>query len=46
MVSCNPATFARDLAILMSGGFTIRRITPVDQFLWSSHLEVVAQLSR
>lgn len=46
MVSCNPATFARDLAILVSGGFTIRRITPVDQFLWSSHLEVVAQLSR
>jgi len=45
-VSCNPATLARDLASLREGGFEIRRITPVDQFVFSHHVEVVAVLSR
>jgi len=45
-VSCNPESFARDAAILSGGGFRIGRVQPVDQFLWSSHIELVAFLSR
>ncbi len=45
-VSCNPATFARDARILADGGYGIEWIQPVDQFLWSPHLELVACLSR
>ena len=40
-VSCNPASFARDARILIDGGFQLRSVTPVDQFLFSSHLELV-----
>ncbi|MEH0071669.1 hypothetical protein V6L77_17335 [Pannonibacter sp. Pt2-lr] len=45
-VSCNPATLARDLRILIDGGFKVTRVTPVDQFLYSPHVEVVAALER
>lgn len=45
-VSCNPASFARDARILREGGFTLHCITPVDQFLWSEHLELVAVFGR
>ena len=45
-VSCNPVTLARDLEILVAGGYRITSITPIDQFLWSSHVEVVALLER
>lgn len=43
-VSCNPATLARDAAILVATGFRIERLVPVDQFLWTPHLEAVAVL--
>ena len=46
MVSCNPATMARDLRILIDGGFSLDAITPIDQFLYSPHLEAVAVLKR
>ena len=46
MVSCNAGTFARDLRILLDGGYRAMRIAPVDQFLWSPHIEIVAALSR
>jgi len=46
MVSCNPATFARDARILADGSWTLERATPVDQFLYSAHLELVAIFSR
>lgn len=46
MVSCNAQTFARDLQIMASGGWRATRITPIDQFLWSPHIEIVAQLRR
>lgn len=45
-VSCNPATFARDARILMDGGYKLTRVTPVDQFLWSPHIEVVGVFRR
>jgi 23S rRNA (uracil1939-C5)-methyltransferase len=42
-VSCNPATFARDAKILTEqGGYKLQEITPVDQFTYSPHLELVA----
>ena len=45
-VSCNPLTLARDLAILTEGGYRVTRVTPVDQFLWSPHVEAVAVLEK
>jgi 23S rRNA (uracil1939-C5)-methyltransferase len=41
-VSCNHATFARDAKILESGGYRITAVTPVDQFRYSAHVEIVA----
>jgi 23S rRNA (uracil1939-C5)-methyltransferase len=45
-VSCNPATFARDASTLVAAGFTLDRVLPVDQFLWSPHIELVGVFSR
>lgn len=45
-VSCNPVTLARDLEILISGGYALKSVTPVDQFLWSAHVEAVALLEK
>jgi len=45
-VSCNPATFARDARSLIDAGFTLERVLPVDQFLWSPHIELVGVFSR
>ncbi|MBV9993868.1 MAG: class I SAM-dependent RNA methyltransferase [Caulobacteraceae bacterium] len=45
-VSCNPATFARDARILVDAGFTLEQVLPVDQFLWSPHIELVGLFSR
>ncbi len=45
-VSCNPATLARDARILIDGGYRLTSVTPVDQFLWSSHVEVVAAFEK
>jgi 23S rRNA (uracil1939-C5)-methyltransferase len=45
-VSCNPKTFARDARILVDGGFKLVEVTPVDQFPWTAHLELVAKFRR
>jgi 23S rRNA (uracil1939-C5)-methyltransferase len=45
-VSCNPATLARDARILIDGGFKLERVTPIDQFLFSPHIEAVAVFRR
>ncbi|MGB8313569.1 MAG: methyltransferase [Aestuariivirga sp.] len=45
-VSCDPASFARDAEILMGGGYKIRSLTAVDQFKWTSHVEIVGSFSR
>lgn len=45
-VSCNPVTLARDLKLLVEGGYMLVRVTPVDQFLWSPHVEAVALLEK
>jgi len=45
-VSCNAATFARDLKILIDAGYRLGEVTPVDQFRYSAHVEIVARLTR
>lgn len=45
-VSCNPRSFARDARLLVDGGFALTEVTPVDQFIWSSHVELVAVFER
>ena len=42
MVSCNPVTFARDARVLIEGGYTLLWVQPVDQFRWSSHIDLAA----
>lgn len=45
-VSCDPATFARDSKILREFGFNLERITPIDMFPHTNHLEVVGLIKR
>lgn len=45
-VSCNPATFARDAKILREGGYTLKSLTLIDQFVWSAHIEVAGVFMR
>ncbi len=42
-VSCDPGAFMRDARILVDGGYRLTRLRPVDQFLWSAHLELAAR---
>ena len=45
-VSCNPSTFARDAKILTDASFSLNWVQPIDQFLWSPHVELVAEFTR
>ena len=45
-VSCNPTTFARDARVLIDAGFVLERVTPIDQFLWSTQVELVGVFRR
>ena len=46
MISCNPSTCARDIKILLDNGWLLDKITPVDQFTYSNHIELVCALSK
>lgn len=46
MISCNPTTFARDTKILLAAGYRLVEATPVDQFRYTQHVEIVARLER
>lgn len=45
-VSCSPASFARDAKILFEGGYRLVAVTPVDQFRYSAHVELVGVFER
>ncbi|MBV9521201.1 MAG: class I SAM-dependent RNA methyltransferase [Alphaproteobacteria bacterium] len=45
-ISCNPSTFARDARILVDGGYRLVSIQPIDQFVWSAQIELVAAFVR
>ena len=45
-ISCNPATQARDAALLKAHGYEIRKIQPVDMFPYTSHVETVVRFAR
>lgn len=45
-ISCNPTTFARDARVLVDGGWRLTTVTPIDQFLWSSHIELIGLFER
>ena len=45
-VSCDAATFARDAKILVAGGYRLARVTAVDQFRYSFHVEVVGKFEK
>jgi len=45
-VSCNPNTFGRDAKVLMDGGYALKTIKPVGQFLWSHHVELASVFER
>jgi 23S rRNA (uracil1939-C5)-methyltransferase len=46
MVSCNPKTAARDIKVLLNSGWKLGSITPVDQFTYTNHVEIVAVLTK
>ncbi|MGN6670660.1 MAG: class I SAM-dependent RNA methyltransferase [Candidatus Nucleicultricaceae bacterium] len=46
MMSCNPQSFAKDARILIEGGYTPSPIIPIDQFLWSPPVEMIAIFSK
>lgn len=45
-VSCDAGTFARDARVLIDGGYKLARVTAVDQFRWSSHVEIVGKFAK
>ncbi len=46
MISCSPKTAARDVKILQNGGYDIKKIIPVDQFVYTNHIELFIILKK
>lgn len=46
MISCNPASFARDIKLLKESGFTMQKCISIDQFSYSPHIELACVLTR
>ena len=44
--SCDPGSFARDARVLQAAGYRLEKVIPIDQFLWSAHLELIALFIR
>jgi len=44
--SCDPGSFARDARMLQDGSYRLAKLLPIDQFLWSPHLELIALFTR
>jgi 23S rRNA (uracil1939-C5)-methyltransferase len=44
--SCDPGSFARDARVLQDGGYRLEKLLPIDQFLWSVHIELIALFAR
>jgi 23S rRNA (uracil1939-C5)-methyltransferase len=44
--SCDPGSFARDARVLQDGGYRLEKLMPIDQFLWSAHVELIALFTR
>lgn len=44
--SCDPVSFARDAKLLLNGGYRLEKLKPIDQFLWSGHVELIALFAR
>ncbi len=45
-VSCNPATFARDLGYFLKNGYELRSVQPVDMFPHTAHIEMVGVMQK
>ena len=45
-VSCGPESFAKDASILAAAGFKLASLHPIDQFVWTPHVELVAHFDR
>ncbi|MDR7102588.1 class I SAM-dependent RNA methyltransferase [Croceicoccus sp. BE223] len=45
-ISCNPASWAKDAALLLAAGYRLERLRPVGQFRWSTHVELTSLFVR
>jgi len=45
-ISCNAQSFARDAKLLLDGGLALQSVTPIDQFRYAAHVELVACFTR
>jgi 23S rRNA (uracil1939-C5)-methyltransferase len=44
--SCDPGSFSRDASTLQEGGYRLEKLLPIDQFLWSVHVELIALFAK
>jgi 23S rRNA (uracil1939-C5)-methyltransferase len=44
--SCDPGSFSRDARALQDGGYRLEKLLPIDQFLWSGHVELIALFAK